>query len=457
MLNSKLLPLGNAGGESYWILKFEPTTSGNPFLVKSVVSSDGTDDGNIYWYCSDSSLGHYLIKMDKDGNISTVVLRSNYYWGNLQIDSSENVYLIHNTFSGSYRTTVLKFNSNLVLQSQYEYTTSGANPASYNPANDIYNNDLYLSNNYSDFYPGKRPTAFVVDGATLGLVGTPYSYLSIDDQQPRALKVDNGGNIWIHSNFRNPGGSDAPTLLKFGTNFSTVSFVQQLGSNSGYGQDLDFDASNNVYVCGKYENGYPNVQDNYVAKFNSSGTLQWHNTLKLQGDANYGDTFSGGDGTISTFSIGQNTTAVYTVTPGYQNVQANFNDYNITKWNSSTGAFVESYGISCTTTSPGWKDPQNRNNTHCMTTETAVYIPGKDQANNFYLMKLPLESASGIYGNYTLDGVSFKIGANNAVVGTTSSSWNTQSSSTTARTFTAASASYGSSSTPAYTTFKQDL
>lgn len=440
---SKLTMLGAAGsgGESYWILKYKPAAgvTGGAVYCMSPVSSNGTDEGTMFWLHSDSGQGQYITKIDKDGNVSGSIRIPSDYWGGLLVDSSENVYLANSIYSGGYKANVAKFNSNLILQSSTNYTTTVNGFVTPN-AFHMYNDDIYWSYNYSDFYPGQRPTGFIIDGATMSLTGGQYSYASIDDSSIRSLKVDSSGNIFTHSNYRSSGGSDQAKLYKFGTNFSSVTWMQEISGTGSYGQDIDFDSSGNIYTCGFTNTGYPNVQDNYLAKFNSSGTNQWTSCLYLGGNPSAGSGFDGGDGTLTNISIGVNSSGVYTVTLAKNNVASNFNEYNITKWNQSTGAFVESYGIACVTTAPGWKDATNRYNTHCMVTETAIYIPGRDQSNYFYMMKLPLENASSVYGTYTLDGVSFTIGANSASAGTISQTWSAGSTgSTTSRSFSTAS------------------
>lgn len=449
----KLMMASSAGGDSYWILKFEPASQGNQFLVRSVVSPDGTDNGNLYWYMSDTSLGQYIVKTDKDGNINAHTKWDHEYWGNLRVDSSENVYLIYNGYiSGGYKTTVVKFNSSLTFQEQYYYSTSGAHPGSQNVANTIDGSTLYMCAQYSDFYPGARVTGGEVNTSNL-TSSNWYSFNSIDSNNPRVLHIDSSGNFYVGGGMRDSGGSDDIGIIKFNGDFNSFSWKRML--DDGNCIDISTDSSGNIYACGKYEYGYPNQQDNFVTKFNSSGTAQWTSSLKQTGDNNY-DTFNTGDGTIAMSSVHVNDNGVYTANYSYSNVYSNRNDIAISKWNSSNGNLVESYGISCI--SGNLLDPQNRYNTHFLTTETAMYVPMKGPGNVYYLAKLPIEDASGLYGNYTIDSHTFKLGSNGATQGASiSESWYSVSTSTTARTFTNTDSTQGSTGTITYNEYLTDI
>lgn len=449
----KLMMGSSAGGDSYWILKFKPTTVGNQYLVRSVVSADGTDDGNLYWYMSDTSLGHYIVKTDKDGNINAHTKWSHEYWGNLRVDSSENVYLMYNGYiSGGYKTSVVKFNSSLTFQDQYYYSNSSAHPGSQNVANRIDGSTLYICAQYSDFYPSARVTGGEVSTSTL-TSSNWYSFNGIDGNSPRVLHIDSSSNLYVGGGMRDSGGSDDIGIIKFSGNFNSFSWKRML--DDGNCSDIATDSSGNVYACGKYEYGYPNLQDNFVTKFNSSGTDQWTSSLKQTGSSQY-DTFNGGDGTTAMCSIHVNDNGVYTANFSYGNVNSSYNDIAISKWNSSNGNLVESYGITCT--SGNLKDPQNRYNTHFLTTETAMYVPMKGPSNGFYLAKLPIEDASGLYGNYTVDGVNFTLGSNGATQGSSiPDSWYSQSTSSTSRTFSNTDSTQGSTSTVTYNEYLTDI
>jgi hypothetical protein len=432
-----------AGGTSYWILKYKPAAGGVSFSMP-VVSSDNTDEGSMFWLTD-----NYITEIDKDGNVLNSVLTTAGVRGSLEIDVSGNVYI--GQPNPSAQPSIVKFNSNLVFQSSGVYSLAGST-AGFSPgAFAVYGDDLYYSTSFNDFTPSQRAAALRVDGATLSALGSAYSHGGTSGESTRALAVDSLGNVFAHSNFRSGSGSDQAQLHKLSTDLAISSFSQVLNTTS-IGQDVAFDSAGNIYVCGKSENGYPNFKDNYVAKFNSAGVNQWVKCLELAGDANVSG-FSGGDGTLETVSVGANSFGVYTVTFGFSNVVSGRNDINITKWDASTGAFVESYGISCLTTAPGWKDPSSRTNTHCMVTEDSVYITAKDQSNFPYTLKLPLEGAGSIYGSYTLDGVSFTIGPNGATEGSHNMSWSSGATTSVSRGISTASQSVSASSASFSTQF----
>jgi hypothetical protein len=87
-----------------------------------------------------------------------------------------------------------------------------------------------------------------------------------------------------------------------------------------------------------------------------------------------------------------------------------------------------------------------------------MYVPMKGPGNVYYLAKLPIEDASGLYGNYTIDSHTFKLGSNGATQGASiSESWYSVSTSTTARTFTNTDSTQGSTGTITYNEYLTDI
>jgi len=449
MISSKLLlgAAGNAGGDPSWIFRYDASFTNTYGYLSGVRSGDGTDDGNLFWVCGGadtSSDGAIIVKMNKDGDLlldkrinnSSVQTFRPY----LKVDSSDNVFFSSN-IGGQYN-LIVKLNSSLAVQSQQRYA---AQYASSQSAMTIYNDDIYIASTHNDFYPSARPLGYIVDGSNMNVSGTPYSFLGIDGQPQRCVHVDGSGNIYVTNDARDSGGGDTPFIAKWGTNWSSETWVRKftgLGTSAtGAGQALSVDSSGNVYNCGSLNIAYPNYRDNYVAKFNSSGTVQWMKSLNMpNGDANT-NTIDG----IGLYAIQHTSQGIVTLSYGQSNVQSAKFDINVSLWNTSNGSLISSYGVA--NTSSGWRtDLQcSRYDTQTLITEDNVYIAAQDASQRFYIMKLPITDASGIYGTYNVNGQNVKIAANGFQdTSVNSTTWSSESFSNTSRTITKTSQSgYG--------------
>ena len=438
---------GNAGGDPSWIFRYDAGYTNTYGYMTGVNSGDGTDDGNLFWAsggADTSSDGAIIVKMNKDGellldkrlnNSSTQTFRND-----LGVDSSDNVFFM--TSLGGHRIAI-KLNSSLAVQSQQKYaTTYSLNSVG---ASFVYNDDLYLAGTHNNFYPSARPLGYIVDGATMNVTGTPYSFLGIDGNPQRCVHVDGSGNIYVTNGSRSSNGSDTPFVAKWGTNWSSETWALKftgLGASvTGTGQALSVDSSGNVYNCGSMNIAYPNYRDNYVAKFNSSGAVQWMKSLNMpNGDANT-NTIDG----IGLYAIQHTSQGIVTLSYGQSNVQSAKFDINVSLWNTSNGSLISSYGVA--NTSSGWRtDLQcSRSNTQTLITEDHVYIAAQDASQRFYIMKLPITDASGIYGTYNVNGQNVKIAANGFQdTSVNSTTWSSESFSNTSRTITKTSQSgYG--------------
>ena len=110
-----------------------------------------------------------------------------------------------------------------------------------------------------------------------------YVYGTADDghQEAYAVALDDWGNCYVAG--YNAGGG---MLFKVNANGSPggVNVRQESQAEGGwvYFYDLALDAAGNIFVCGQAQlPGSPPPQDNLVAKYDASGTLQW---LKYLGD-----------------------------------------------------------------------------------------------------------------------------------------------------------------------------
>lgn len=210
-----------------------PNNFWNPIAV--VVDSSG-NPYIAYQFSSGGNYHYQVIKWDSSG---TLQLRSNAVnVGNrggeiadLKLDSSGNIYISsgHDSLQGGWDGWLAKFNSSGVLQSQYRF-----------------------------------------DGANDVFVGHTVNQSS--------------GNIYAVG-FTNAGNQDYDGfVLKLNSSFSKV-WTRKLRATSGNTMRMYAvvtDSSENVYAAG--HGGVSGTQHMIIAKWNSSGTLQWQRKIAAAPD-----------------------------------------------------------------------------------------------------------------------------------------------------------------------------
>lgn len=119
-------------------------------------------------------------------------------------------------------------------------------------------------------------------GIQLGLIGSfpssiPYFLATLDgggSDSAQGIKFDSAGNIYVTGNFSSAGDIG---VIKY--NSSGVIQWQRRLAGAGYdiGRDIALDSSGNIYVCGH------NAGLMILARYNNSGAIQWQRTLGTDG------------------------------------------------------------------------------------------------------------------------------------------------------------------------------
>lgn len=122
---------------------------------------------------------------------------------------------------------------------------------------------------YRDFLLAKYDSAGTVQWQrTLG--GSDY-----DDAD--AVAVDSSDNVYVLGNTGSSGAGSRDFLLAKYNSSGTIQWQRTLGgSDNDFGFGIATDSSNNVYVFGYSGAGFT---DALLAKYNSSGTIQWQRIL----------------------------------------------------------------------------------------------------------------------------------------------------------------------------------
>ena len=183
--------------------------------------------------------------------------------------------------------TSLNFAGGGVIPKEYWMATFGGNTAGGGAPTDTVGNDIAVDsvgNVYVTGYTRCTPSGrYAVVTAKFSATGTLEwqrlwgSTASSAYDEGKAITVDGSDNIYVvghaDSNIGGFSGKGA-LILKYNTS-GTLQWERTFGYYDSEANGVDFDDDGNIYVGGRGQ--YNNWQ--FVAKFNSSGNIQWHRGL----------------------------------------------------------------------------------------------------------------------------------------------------------------------------------
>jgi len=198
----------------------------------------------------------------------------------LEVDSSNNLYQVgrqNSTGAGNIDGLIAKYNSSGVVQ--WQQSLGGTDREDiYGSAIDSSDNVFELGQTGStgaggnDFLLAKYNSSGVIQWQRV-LGGT-------GDEEGSAAVADSSGNVYITGKTDSVGpGSDSLLLAKYNSS-GTIQWQRTLGgTDQDEGHSLAVDSSNNVYVTGYTESYTGSFNYLLLAKYNSSGTIQWQRVL----------------------------------------------------------------------------------------------------------------------------------------------------------------------------------
>ena len=93
------------------------------------------------------------------------------------------------------------------------------------------------------------------------------------------VAVDSSGNVYITGSTGGQGTGTSMHTAKYNSS-GTLQWQRNLsGTGTDLGIDIAVDSSANVYVVGRTSSSGQGFSDILIVKYNSSGTIQWQNTL----------------------------------------------------------------------------------------------------------------------------------------------------------------------------------
>ena len=270
---SRLITLGAAaGGDSYWIATLGGTASDVGYKV--------TRDSSDNFYVAGSSDSTTLVaKFDSSGVLQwqrTLGGTNNDFALGISVDTSGNVYVAAYSNSGGsgYDALIFKYNSSGTIQWQRTLGDGSSNlftGIAVDSAGYIY--AVGTTGINPDILIAKYNSSGTIQWQrTLGGGGNDYG---------ESIALDNSGNIYIGGRSNSPGSAGAYDYLIAKYNSSgTLQWQRVLGgTGSEYGYGIELDNSGNIYIGGRSNTAGAGSYDYLIAKYNNSGVIQWQRII----------------------------------------------------------------------------------------------------------------------------------------------------------------------------------
>lgn len=274
---SWLATFGNTASNQAQGISIDP--SGNVFIVGyGVVGS--TNDVIVAKF---DNLASNQWQKTIGGNPTT---SSEFGYG-ITLDSSQNVYLAGVTDQGVNNDALLiKYNSSGVIQWQRVLGGAGAGDTGYSVVTDTSGN-VY----FAGFTGGSGSGSTDILIAKYNSSGTLQWQRVLGgtaDDQGNGIAIDSSSNVYV-TGYANISSNYEIILCKYNSS-GAIQWQRSLsGSGIEYGNSVYIDSSDNVYITGQTSTSTAGSYDVLIAKYNSSGTLQWQRRLGGAGvDIGYG-------------------------------------------------------------------------------------------------------------------------------------------------------------------------
>ena len=265
---------------------WQRTLGGAYYEYGQGIAVDG--DGNVYitGYTTSSGAGNQDVLIAKYDNSGTIQWQRTLggaigdYGQDIAVDGSGNVYVTGYTESsgaGSDDVLIAKYDTSGTIQ--WQRTLGGA---SVDYGNDIAvdgSGNVYITGYTTSSGAGSNDI-LIVKYDTDGLFKWQRTLGGTFSDSGEGIAVDGSGNVYITGYTASSGaGSNDILIAKYDTS-GAIQWKRTLGGvSSDRGYDIAVDGSGNVYITGYTESSGAGGSDILIAKYDTSGTIQWQRTL----------------------------------------------------------------------------------------------------------------------------------------------------------------------------------
>jgi hypothetical protein len=187
------------------------------------------------------------------------------------VDSSSNVFVLNGSSTSGLTGLIAKYDSSGAIQFKRDLAAF----LDFHAVTTDSSGNIYICGTSNTGFGGSGFRGMAI--AKLDSTGVLVSQASFGggsvESRARGVNIDTSGNIYVSGSY-NSGGTVNSMLVKLNSSLA-VQWSQTLGGNLGAYKKPAFDTSGNIYVS----NG------GYLAKYNSSGTLQFQRTVTVSGTA----------------------------------------------------------------------------------------------------------------------------------------------------------------------------
>jgi len=259
-------------------------SSGNVYIAGYTASTGaGSDDFLLAKYDSSGTLQWQRVLGDSTRNQAY----------SLAVDSADNLYIAGYTQPSDFKFLLAKYNSSGTLQ--WQRTLGNADnqlgtSVTVDSANNVYIGGYATDGSASfDFLLAKYNSSGTIQWQrTLGGTGRDDAY---------SLAVDSANNVYVFGYTGSTGAGSNDFLLAKYNSSGTIQWQRVLGGAANdIGRSVTVDSSGNVYVVGQTSSAGEGGDELLIAKYDSSGTIQWQRVLgAASGDIGYSITVDSSD------------------------------------------------------------------------------------------------------------------------------------------------------------------